>query len=515
DTFDIPADLIPRQFQQVIRHCLEKNPQKRYQTAHDLALALKAIERGQWQVSSGTRKLWPSIAVLPFIDMSPEKDLEYFCDGIAEELIHALSRLRGLYVTSRTSAFQFKQKALDVRLIGQQLNAATILEGSVRKSGTRLRITAELINTSDGYQIWSERYDREIQDIFLVQENIAGAIVENLKIKLAAGFDQPLVKRYTEDLEAYHLYLKGRYFWAKRYEAGLSKAMDFYLQAIERDPEYAPAYAGIADCYTILGSYGFLHTKTAFDKARAAAEKALELDETLPEAHVAAALISFWYDWNWELAEQSFQHALQLNPNDSPAHIWYATFLSMMGRFPEVEVEIRSAQKLDPLSPLVNSLAGCALYMARAYDEALLEFQKALDVDTDFLVALSFIGSVYIEKSMFNEARAAAERAVKLSSRSSFSLASYGSILAVLGHTEEAQSVIAELQNRSKEQYVPAFCFAMIHIGMKDYDRAFAFLEESLQDRNIQICFLKESPGLDSLRSDPRFRALLHRVPFP
>ncbi|HEY4490772.1 MAG TPA: tetratricopeptide repeat protein, partial [Acidobacteriota bacterium] len=227
------------------------------------------------------------------------------------------------------------------------------------------------------------------------------------------------------------------------------------------------------------------------------------------------ALISFWYDWNWELAEQSFQHALQLNPNDSPAHIWYATFLSMMGRFPEVEVEIRSAQKLDPLSPLVNSLAGCALYMARAYDEALLEFQKALDVDTDFLVALSFIGSVYIEKSMFNEARAAAERAVKLSSRSSFSLASYGSILAVLGHTEEAQSVIAELQNRSKEQYVPAFCFAMIHIGMKDYDRAFAFLEESLQDRNIQICFLKESPGLDSLRSDPRFRALLHRVPFP
>src|SRR6185503_3272472 len=329
-----------------------KDPKDRYQTARDVYNELRdpnttsASNKQPSRSASGGN----SIAVLPFINMSADAENEYFCDGLAEELLNALTRIGDLKVAARTSAFSFKGRNTNVSEIGAALNVKTVLEGSVRKSANRLRITAQLINVADGYHLWSERYDREMKDIFDVQDEITLAIVDALKVKLLGDEKQAVLKRHTDDNEAYQLYLKGRYYWNKRTAEGFEKALECFEEAIARDSNYALAYAGLADTHNTRGSYSIVPPKEAFPLAKAAADKALELDDRLAEAHNSRAFLLYMFDWNWSTANEEFQRALELNPDYATAHHWYGWYLIATGRLDEAQREMKRAQRLDSLS---------------------------------------------------------------------------------------------------------------------------------------------------------------------
>jgi len=366
--------------------------------------------------------IFPSIAVLPSVDMSPEQDQEYFCDGMAEELVNALVKIEGLRVPSRTSAFQFKGKGFNIHEIGAKLKVKTVLESSVRKSGEMLRITAQLIDVEDGYHIWSEKYDRNMKDIFTVQDEISLAIVDKLKVKLLRKEEDALVKHYTDNIEAYNLYLKGRYFWNRRYEGGLQKGIECFQQAIGKDPLYALAYAGIADCYNLIGEFGFLPPKVAYPEAKKAAEKALEIDGMLAEAHASLGWISLFYDWDWPVAKRRLEQAIELNPKYSTAHAWYALCLALMEKFEEAITEVKRAQELDPLSLIINATVGLILYFARRNDEALEQYSKTLEIDPNFSLAYFFQEGSFIESEMWKKATAASQKLVALSDGSPFAV---------------------------------------------------------------------------------------------
>jgi TolB-like protein len=363
----IPADLA-----RIVRHCLQKDPDRRYQTAKGLRNELEELRTelrsGIVSTAAGDESKAPSIAVLPFTDMSPQKDQEYFCDGMVEELIDALAKLGGLRVASRTSAFQYKKATRDVREIGRRLGVRTVLEGSVRKAGSRLRVTAQLVNVADGYHLWSDKYHRDLEDIFAVQDEISLAIVERLKVRLLGGEKEKLVKRYTQNQEAYNLYLKGRYFWNRRYELGMKKSLEYFQRAIEKDPDYPLPYVGIADSYGILGFLEFLRPDEAFSQGRAALSRALEYDPSLGEAHASKGWFHFCYDWDWTSAEREFKKAIELSPEYASAHEWYAVFLMAMCRFEESIAVARRARELDPLSLIVNGVVGVTYMFIRQYD---------------------------------------------------------------------------------------------------------------------------------------------------
>ena len=362
-----------------------------------------------------------SIAVLPFSNMSPDPDQEYFCEGIAEEIINALVQIEGLRVTSRTSAFQFKGEAKDMREIGDALNVRTVREGSVRSSGRRLRVTAQLINVEDGYHLWSDRYDREMDDVFAIQDEIATHIVDALTPKLLGKKQAPRKKRHTDDLEAYQLYLKGQHNWYKRYQGSLQKAAHFFEKATERDPEYALAHAGVADAYASLGIYG-LEPGLAGEKARAAAERALAIDDGLAESHASQAGVRYFYDWEWEESERGFRRAIELNPSYVRAYCWYQFLLCSIGRPDEAVSVMRRAQEQDPLSPYVNALAGSAVLASGNVAAALVEYEKALDVDEDFLLAVYYSGIAHSWRGDHGRAVAAFEKAAFLTGRAPYYL---------------------------------------------------------------------------------------------
>ena len=329
---------VPATIRRLVQRALERSPADRYQSADELLADLRATTSTPISTAtrlSGQERTVPSIAVLPFVDMSEQKDQEYFCEGIAEELINALSGLKHLRVAARSSSFKFKGQTLDATEIGAHLKVRSILEGSVRKAGNRLRITAQLIDTVGGFHLWSERYDRGIDDVFAVQDEIARAIVEKLKVNLLGGADAPLVRQLTGDPEAYNAYLKGRYYWNRRYAGGMQKGMQCFQQAIERDPDFALPYSGLADCWNILAFYGYVPPTVGFPKAKAAALKALEIDDRLAEAHTSLAWATTFFDWDWRTGEREFQRALQLDSDYGMAHLWYAFFLSAMGRTEE------------------------------------------------------------------------------------------------------------------------------------------------------------------------------------
>ncbi|TET25767.1 MAG: hypothetical protein E3J76_01025, partial [Candidatus Aminicenantes bacterium] len=327
-----------------------------------------------------------SIAVLPFADLSPQKDQEYFCDGMTDDIITKLSGINELKVISRTSVMRYKNSHKDIKEIGQELSVATVLEGSIQKEKDKIRINAQLINMEDGFHLWAETYDRKLASIFDIQDEISKAITEALRIELIDKEKALLVKRYTKNLEAYNLYLKGRYFWNKRTEEGYQKSLEYFQEAIEKDPTYASAYTGIADYYNLLGYYDYLPPKEAFPKAKAAAEKALEMDETLAEAYNSLAMVKENYDWDWKGAEREYRRAIELNPNYATAHQWYAGYLGAMGRHDESIAENKQAQELDPLSPIIGADLGTNFISARQYDQAIEEFQKVLEMDPDYIV---------------------------------------------------------------------------------------------------------------------------------
>ncbi|MEJ2722384.1 MAG: protein kinase, partial [bacterium] len=407
---DVPPDI-----RRIVDRAMAKAPESRYQNAEDLIEHLKSPGKAAaHDLLAGEETKPVGIAVLPFADVSQKKDQDYLCDGIAEELINHLAKVEGLHVVARTSAFSFKDKNEDIREIGRRLGVETLLEGSVRKAGDRLRITAQLINATDGYHLWSERYDREMEDVFTIQDDITMAIVDKLKITLLGKEKDALVKRHTEDVEAYNLYLKGRFFWNKRTETGYLKGLEYFRQATEQDPSYASAYAGVADSYDLLGWYGYLSPQEAFPRARQAAEKARDLDDSLAEAHASLGWISTNYDWDWKSAEKEYNRALELNANYATAHQWYAEFLTYMGRHDDSVLEMRRALELDPLSLIINNDLGQVYYFARRYDEAIFQLRKTLEMDPGFVVAHFFLALAYAQKSMYDEALRAAQRAMTL-----------------------------------------------------------------------------------------------------
>ena len=504
---------IPFQLGQIIQHCIEKNPERRYQASLDLRNELKNLRR---EVRSGEAQAQEtSIAVLPFTDMSALKDQQYFCDGIAEELINALVTIKDLKVAARTSAFSFKGKNLDIREIGKTLNVATILEGSVRKSGNRIRITAQLVNVADGYDLWSEKYDREMDDVFVLQDEIARKIADQLRSKLVGKMVAPLVRRHTENPVAYNLYLKGRYHWNRRTEGAIKKGIDYFKEAVNADPNYSLAFSGLADCYTQLGDYGYLPPAEARSEAKKASSRALDVDDTIAEAHASRAYPTLLYDWDWPAAEREFKRAIELNPDYATAHQLYAEFLTAMGRMEEAIQEIERAQNLEPLSLIVNTVVGWVFYRARRFVPAMEHCLKTLELNPDFALAHHLLGWVYDLESRYEEAVAEARKAVRLSGQSTLMTGSLGYACATSGKIEEAEKILDGLKKRSLNAYVPPYDIALVYLGLGQKDEALAWLEKAYEERYGWLVYLKADPIWDGLRSEPGYKSLVKRIGLP
>jgi TolB-like protein/Tfp pilus assembly protein PilF len=453
-----------------------------------------------------------SIVVLPFKNMSADPEQEYFCEGIAEELINALAQIKGLQVIARTSAFSFKGKDLDIREIGGKLNVETALEGSVRKSGQRLRIAAQLVNVEDGYHIWSAQFDREMKDIFAIQEEISLIIVDNLKLKLLKEEKEKIFKRHTDDYEAYNLYLRGRYFWYRRYEGGLQKGLMLFQQAVEKDPLYALAYVGIADSFGVLGLFSFIRPDEAYPRAKAAAEKALEIDPELAEAHASLGWISMHYDWDWQAAEKEFRRAIKTNPDYAPAHLWYGMCLGITGRFDVSIDEMKKAQELGPLEPLINAMLGWSLYMARRFEESIEQNRKVIEMEPNFSIVYWYqIGNLAAMK-MWDEAIQCAQKVVQLSGGAAFALGALGFAYGSAGMRDQALNALERLNDLAKVRYASPFHRASVYVGLGEKDKAFENLEKAYTDRESMMAYLGTWPFFDSVRLEPRFKVLLKKM---
>jgi TolB-like protein/Tfp pilus assembly protein PilF len=509
-----------RQFQiccEVLRKELEAKPERATIELHD------QITSGQFHpilpsVMPHDRvdgQVIDSLAVLPFANSSADPNAEYLSDGVTESIINMLSQLRGLRVMARSTVFSYKGMEADPRVIGRDLHVSAVLIGRVLQLGDALIIRAELIDVADGAQLWGEQYNRKISDILAVQEEISREISEKLRLKLTKEEQQRLTKRHTEDTNAYRLYLKGRYFWNKRTEEGLKKGIQYFQQAIEEDPQYALAYAGLADSYIILGAFGVavLPPSEAVPKAKEAAVKALELDDTLAEAHALLGFSLADYDWNWAGAEKEFKRAIALNPNYATAHHWYGFgYLVPIGRLDEALAEVKRAQELDPLSLIINTNVGSLLYLARQYDQAIEQYQNALEIDPNFVIAHWMLGLAYEQKEMYRETIMEFQRAVALSGESGFPLALLGHAYAISGEESEALTVLNELEKLSKRQYVSSYRVGAIYAGLGEEDQAIGWLQRACQERDGWLIWLKADPVFDSLRSDPRLQDMLRRI---
>jgi TolB-like protein/Flp pilus assembly protein TadD len=454
-----------------------------------------------------------SIAVLPFLDHSPNADQEYFCDGMTEELIDALTKLRGLHVAAWTSSLRLRGKAQDVVEIAEQLKVGTIVAGSVRKDGERLRITVQLIGTADGCYLWSEIYDRELKDVFSIQEEISQAIVAKLKVQIAGGQSKHLIRRYTESFEAYNLYLKGRYHWNQRLERSLRKGIDYFEQAIALDPKFAPAYSGLADSYSLLGNYGVLPAKKVKVKALIAAENAVAIDPTLAEAHTALGHVRATYYWDWSGARTEYQTAISLNPAYATAHHWYAiTYLAPLGRLDAALMEMEKAEELNPVSVSIKRDIAVILYTNRQYGEAVEQSKAAIELDRGFHGAYWALGMAYEGLALYAEAVAALRRGLELSADTPRLLGALGHAYGRWGKREEALEILGRLNRLATCGYVSPFDFALVHLGLGEFDSFFEWLELAYRSRCYELVSMRVDPKFDSVRRDPRFGKMLRRL---
>jgi len=518
-TRDLRSD-IPFELDGVVAKAMAKDSSERYERASDLLSDLESIKRriesGPDKEDPAVVKPIPSIAVLPFVNMSPEPENEYFGDGLAEELINALTQLKGLHVAARTSAFTFRGRETDIREIGRKLDVSTVLEGSVRKAGDRLRITAQLINIADGYHLWSKRYDREMDDIFAIQDEITGAIVEQLRVELIGQEKETIVKRYTEDLEAYELYLKGVYYWNKLTQDGFERSIECYEKAIEKDPHYALAYAALADGHWLSSFWGSLPPHRTYPKAREAAEKAIEMDDTLGQAHASLACVHTFYDWDWESAEREFERAIQLASDSPNTRIYYSLYLNLRRRHDEAIIEARRGRELDPLSGFCNTHFAHRLWQARRLDEAIEEFKKWLLVEPNDWFAHHHLSSLYLEKSMIKEGIEEIDKSVELSGGVPLNVANAAMTHYRFGNREVADRLFADLKQRAGNEYVQPMCFVYIHLARGETDRAFEWLKKAHEERDSFLPWHRVSP-MDFMKfpSDPRVDELLDRLGLP
>lgn len=475
---------------------------------------IAAVRAARAKPAGGEPNERVSIAVLPFVNVSADPDYEYFGDGLADELINALSKLSGLRVVARTTAFSFKGRQIAIPEIAELLAVDLVLEGSVRKSGNRLRITAQLVNAADGYQLWSERYDREIEmhDIFDVQDEITLAVVDALKLKLPRAEWSAVLKRATENVRAHELCLKGRFHLFRMTRSGIDAGISYFEKALEADPSYGLAQVGLAHAYRMFGLSLEMPARDVAPKAKAAALKAIEIDHTLAEAHAVLAFNVFWYGWEWTAAEKHFKRALELNPNSADTRWMYAHLPSNLGKHEEALAEIGRARELDPLSGLINAMEGQFLLHAGRTDDAIDRLREALELDPRSRVAHLFAASAYIEKGLLPEAveEAATARALSPSNTQAIAFEAYAN--AKLGRQAQAREALENCLQLSKERYVPAYNMALICNGLDEPGEALTWLERAFEERDPMMVFLKVEPKWKNLRGNPRFVRLLNRM---
>ena len=450
-----------------------------------------------------------SVAVMPFVNVSGDPNTEYLSDGLSESIINSLSP--NLKVIALNSVLRYKGKQ-DPQTIGRELNVRAVLMGRVSQHGDDLTINVELVDVRDNRHLWGQQYNRKLADITAVPSEIAQAVSDKLRLQLSGEEKKRLAKRYTDSGEAYQLYLMGRYYSRTRSEKSLQKGIELFEQAIKKDPNYAPAYAGLAQTYGSLGYNGMLPPKEAREKEELAALKAMAIDDTLAEAHVAMAHLRV-LDLNWAGSEEECKRALELNPNSVEVQTIYANHLNVLGRFDESMLHLKRAQELDPLSLITSADIGFALYLSRQYDRAIEQFQKTIEMDPNFVAAHARLGWTYLAKGMYQEAIAELNKAEALDERSR-RIAVLGYAYAMAGKRDKAQKILDELKGLSKQphRYVSPFDFALIYMGLGDKDLAFEWLEKTYEERADILQHIRVSPRYDSLRSDPRFDALLRRM---
>ena len=475
------------------------------------AMILLSVAGIAYYFGRGGKTAIDSIAVLPLVNTGGDPNTEYLSDGISEALINSLTELQQLKVIARTTAFRYKGKEIDPQAVGRQLNVRAVLTGRVRQTGEMLDIQVDLVDATTGAQLWGQEYDRKFSDLVAVKQDIAREVTEKLRLRLSGAEQQQLARRDTANPEAYQLYLKGRFYWNKRTVESLKKSIEYFNQAIEKDPSYALAYAGLADAYGLFSTYSVSSPQESYPKAKAAAKKALELDETLAEAHTSLAKV-LSYDWNLAESNREFQRAIELNPNYATAHQWYGNGnLRVMGRFDEAIAEMKRAQELDPLSLVINSDVGVTYISARQYGQAIEQLRKTTEMDQGFYYAHWNLGIAYEMKGSLQEALAEYQKARQLTDDPR-TLALLGHGLAVSGKRVEALRMLDQLKEMAKQRYVPAYSFTIVYVGLGEKDQALQWLEREYQDRAVELLSLKVDPLLDSLRSDPRFADLVRRM---
>ena len=481
--------------------------------------AVSTIGLGWWIWFGGglrSASVERSIAVLPFDDLSPEGDQQYFADGLSEEIIYALTQIAGLNVAARTSTFLLAEQGADIATVASTLGVANVLEGSVRKSGDRLRITAQLIEAESGFHLWSETFDRELTDIFEIQDAIARAIAERLQVTVMAGDQTPLARHGTEDLEAYELTLQGRFHANQLSQEALEQAIDYFDQAIIRDPRYAPAYAGKAFAYGNLSALEYLPPLVAMPETKAAARRAIQLDNSLSAAHTWLGFAYLFFDWDWTAAEQELVTALELNPNSAEAHLVYTAYLASQGRMDEAVSHVRRAQEIDPKSIMVyagGSGTQWTFLMARRYAESIEEGRRAVDLDPENSFAHAHLGLALVENGVFGEGITELEKATRLEDAPMLkAFLAYG--YAEAGRESDARALLSEVEEISRERYTCAYEIAVVHLSLGDEDAAIEWLDKAFEDSAACIPLLNVDPRLDNLRDDPRFQELLDRVGF-
>jgi serine/threonine protein kinase/Flp pilus assembly protein TadD len=508
----------PPRLEEVMACALARRREERFSTAGEFAQQLAGVanEVTQLQRTPTVLRATPhpvSLAVLPFVNLSADRESEYFSDGMTEELISALTKVKGLRVTARASAFAFKGKDVDVREIGQKLNVGAVLEGSVRRAGDRLRITAQLVNSADGYYVWSETFDRGMADVFAVQDELSRAITASLKVRLTPDQEQ-LNQPPTENIDAYTLYLKGLHHLNRRTVEDYRSAIELFQSALAKDPAYALPHAGIAHSYTMLGFdwYGGMAPLEAMPLAKASVRTALELDPDLVQAHTVLGMIRMLFDWDWSRAEASFRRALEINPGHAPAHHWFSLFLSTRNRHEESLREIKKAQELDPLSIIINQNVGRAYYYAGHYEQAFEQFRRTLALDPDFFTTHVMLAESLTLLGRHDEAMAALRTAESLAGQKPLILAELALLLGQLGRVEDARRVLREMTELSQREHVPLYQLAIAHYAAGDQATAFDLLDRAYDQRSSVLPWMGNDFGWRMARNHPRIVRILEKL---